>query len=378
LKVCGGQGFTLIEVLIAIAIIGVGLITLLTLFPIGLRSSRLAGDFTTATFIGQQALDNIRASAQVYDPADAFFINTYDDKTGAGTDQYSANRNGLGYYELPVSAVKGYLSPLRFPVEPTRSQAWTIEMTSDHDPSGTAGTYSVNSSVWGLQTRTGTIGLVYTSDETKPNQVSFVLYDNRDGADAAPDGWGAVFNEGAFPFDSSDIDYDEFAEGDQVVINIEMRGGVPYYWYAMRAPVTEDQDLDGILDGRLPDGTARSAPHNQFNEDTGLDLVPDFWDTNNDGAYQKGLDRDGEFSDNTGMIAYPGDPHGDNHYAYDTGTGWWNTAAGAINPNGAEGNGTIDARSDHDIQKVSVTIGWREGGTDRMTTFSAAIPNQYR
>ena len=74
------RGFTLLEVLIAMAIIAVGLIALVTLFPVGLRSSRLAGDFTTASFIAQQALDNIRAAAQAYDPIDVFFDNSYHEK----------------------------------------------------------------------------------------------------------------------------------------------------------------------------------------------------------------------------------------------------------------------------------------------------------
>jgi len=365
----------LIEVLIAMAIIGIGLITLLTLFPIGLRSSRLAGDFTTASFIGQQALDNIRAAAQVYDPADYFFINTTNDKDSfIATDQYSTNHNGLGYYELPVSAVKGYLSPLRFPVDPTRSQSWTITI----EAVGTPTTFSVTGSASGDQdflNNPGAIGTVYTSDN---NEISFVLYDNKDGPDAEPAG---VYNEGAFPFDNTDLNYDEFAVGDQLIINIEMRAGVPYYWYAMRAAVTEDQDLDGILDGRLPDGTPRSAPHNLVNEDTGLDLVPDFWDTNNNGAYDQRLDKGGEYSDNpfdTTKVHFPGDPHADNYYPYSTATGWWNTAATAINPEGTEGNGQIDAFSEHDIQKVTVLVGWREGGTDRVATFSASIANQFR
>jgi len=91
------QGFTLIEVLIAMAVIGVGLIALVTLFPVGLRSSRLAGDFTAASFIAQQALDNIRASAQVYDPGDLV------DTDGDGDLFDDADGDGLGYYELPVS-----------------------------------------------------------------------------------------------------------------------------------------------------------------------------------------------------------------------------------------------------------------------------------
>jgi prepilin-type N-terminal cleavage/methylation domain-containing protein len=347
------KGFTLIEVLISMAIIGVGLIALVTLFPVGLRSSRLAGDFTTASFIGQQALDNIRAAAQVYDPGDRGFGQV--------------NSNGLGYYELPVSAVKGYFSPLRFPTEPAQEQWWLIEITG----TGPA-TFSVTNSIRGA-VGTGQVDAIYTSDD---NSIAFILYNNEEGDELG------VYNS------AYDKLYDEFAVGDKIRINLEMRGGVPYYWYAMRAPVTEDTNLDGILGGRLPDGYARTAPYNEVHEDTGLDLVPDFWDTDMGdiptatSGYQSGLDRPGEF---TTAVPFPNDPHGDNRYAYHSTVGWWSDPTDTatyplveINPNGTEGNGGIDAWDDDFIQKVTITVGWREGGQDRAATFSASIPNQFR
>ena len=342
------HGFTLIEVLIAMGIIAMGLIALVTLFPVGLRSSRLAGDFTIASFIGQQALDNIRAAAQLYDPVDSSFDDT--------------NKNGLGYYELPISAVKGYLSPIRFPTEPTRPQRWTITMTA-------LNAFEVENSVYGI---VGT-GVPVDSIFTATNEsIAFILYNNDDGADAA----GDFVAQPTGP----DLNYDEFEIGDQIVIHLEIQSGVPYYWYAMRAPVTEDLDLDGILDGRLPDGTVRGSAHAMVHEDIGLDLVPDFFDTDmrdipiGTSGYQAGLDKPGEF---TSLVPYPADPHGDNRFAYDTATGWWDTSL-EINSDGSEGNGKIDSWPDDDLQKVTVTVGWREGGRDRDATFSAAIPNQFR
>lgn len=334
------EGFTLIEVLVAMAIIGVGLIALVTLFPVGLRSSRLAGDFTTASFVAQQALDNIRASAQVYDPADLM------DENGDGNLFDDPNRNGLGYYDLPVSAEKCYFSPIRFPTEPTRSQWWRITMTSDHDPFGTPGTFTVTNS-FSENVGSGTVDQLFKADDSS---ISFLLYNNKDGPE---------FGDYAGP--PTDRNYEEFEAGDEIKINIEVHAGNPYYWYAMRAPVTEDVDLDGILDGR-----ARDVPNNQIDEDTGLDLVPDYWDKNNNGSYEPGLDDIGE----TGYTASY-DPHGDNRYVP-------KGSANEVNPNGLEGNGQIDAVDDDDIQKVTVIIGWREGGRDRIAVFSAAIPNQFR
>ena len=325
------RGFTLIEVLISMAIIAVGMIALVTLFPVGLRSSRLAGDFTTASFIGQQALDSIRATAQVYDPGDGGFD--------------SANGNGLGYYELPVSRTKGALTNIRFPRQPEMSQWWDIVLTG-------LNTYDVISSIYGAQTNSGTVGGVYRSDN---NDISFILVDNVDGPDLPA--VTPAFND----TNGRDKDYDEFQDGDEIVLHIEMRGGAPYFWHAMRAPVTEDIDLDGILDGRLPGGSLRSAPHATVQEDIGLDLVPDYWDRNNNGSYEENLDHIGE----TGFDG-DNDPHGDNFVSSDP------------NSAGTEGNGRIDAWADEFMQKVTVTVGWREGGQDRAATFSAAIPNQFR
>jgi len=363
------KGFTLVEVLIAMAIIGVGLIALITLFPVGLRSSRLAGDFTTASFVAQQALDNIRAGAQVYDPADLR------DEDGDGNLFDDPNGDGLGYYELPVSAVKfNYGDPdysrirLDFPDPPKQSQWWKISITSV-DTGADITNFSVINSIYGAYSG-GTVGLVYTADD---KSIRFLIRDNEDGPDfttvvPAPD------TDPDEPEKHRDRDYDEFEVGDKIVIHVEMHGGNPYYWFATRAPVTEDVDLDGLLDGRLPSGTVRSAPHNQVQEDIGLDFVPDFYDTNRDGSYQAGLDRRGEFSVD---VDFPADPHGDNYYPYDVGTGWWNMGA-VINPRGTEGNGRIDAFDDDEMQRVTVVVGWREGGRDRHRSFSTIIPNQFR
>ena len=339
------HGFTLIEVLIAMGVIAVGLIALVTLFPIGLRSSRLAGDFTIASFIGQQALDNIRAAAQLYDPVDTFFDNTYNPRTGINSGTGNTNKNGLGYYELPISAVKGYLSPIRFPTEPTRSQTWTITITDTATPPTK---FKVENSVTGVVLPPGNVDSIFTaSDES----IAFILYNNEDG----PEFGVGVYNS------AYDLNYDEFKVGDEIVIHLEMQSGVPYYWYAMRAPVTEDVDLDGILDGRLPDGTVRSSPHAMVQEDIGLDLVPDFFDTDmrnigiGTSGYQAGLDKPGEF---TSSVPYPADPHGDNYYAYDTGTGWWKTPLGdnIIHPYGSEGNGKIDSWPAASLQVTAILM----------------------
>lgn len=58
------KGFTLIEVIAALAIIGLGLVGILSLFPVGIDASKRAGELTTATTLGQSVLEQIRSAAK--------------------------------------------------------------------------------------------------------------------------------------------------------------------------------------------------------------------------------------------------------------------------------------------------------------------------
>ncbi len=58
------KGFTLIEIIASLAIIGLGLIGILSLFPVGIDASRRAGDLTNATVLGQSVLNQVRTAAK--------------------------------------------------------------------------------------------------------------------------------------------------------------------------------------------------------------------------------------------------------------------------------------------------------------------------
>lgn len=74
------KGFTLIEIIAALAIIGLGLVGILSLFPVGIDASKRAGDLTNATVLAHGVLDQIRAAANRGDltssDAKAFFKTT--------------------------------------------------------------------------------------------------------------------------------------------------------------------------------------------------------------------------------------------------------------------------------------------------------------
>jgi prepilin-type N-terminal cleavage/methylation domain-containing protein len=56
----GRRGVTLIEVVAALGIMAVGIVGLLTLFPLGLDASARAGDRTTAAILGEYVIEQVR------------------------------------------------------------------------------------------------------------------------------------------------------------------------------------------------------------------------------------------------------------------------------------------------------------------------------
>ena len=55
-------GFTLLELVISMAILAIALLGLIQMFPVGLRASKHAGDHTMMTFLGQQKMSDIEQS----------------------------------------------------------------------------------------------------------------------------------------------------------------------------------------------------------------------------------------------------------------------------------------------------------------------------
>ena len=57
-----GKGFTLLEVIIALTILGFGLLALMRAFPIGVNSSQRVADRTRATFLAQSIMEGIKTA----------------------------------------------------------------------------------------------------------------------------------------------------------------------------------------------------------------------------------------------------------------------------------------------------------------------------
>jgi prepilin-type N-terminal cleavage/methylation domain-containing protein len=97
----GNRGLTLLEIAISLAILSIALVALVNFFPIGLRASRRASNFSEAGILAQRVIDNIKRAAAIYDDGDIGIVSPY------------TNDNCTGYFELTVDG--GPVAPYYFP-----------------------------------------------------------------------------------------------------------------------------------------------------------------------------------------------------------------------------------------------------------------------
>src|ERR1017187_7839345 len=88
-----GHGFTLVEVMLSLAIVSIGLIAILGLLPTGLRSARDAADNTISATVIQDVFSTIR------------------------TNQFAkVDLSGFGFAGGPYNLNSNYLPPLSPPI----------------------------------------------------------------------------------------------------------------------------------------------------------------------------------------------------------------------------------------------------------------------
>jgi general secretion pathway protein I len=105
----GQQGFTLIEVLVAFAILGIGLSVIIELFSGGLRSAKVSEEYVKATWYGKGKMEQVLSSKDVVEGAtEGSFDSQYSwnldiKKKSPSLSQITGDRTNLSTDEtLPV------------------------------------------------------------------------------------------------------------------------------------------------------------------------------------------------------------------------------------------------------------------------------------
>jgi prepilin-type N-terminal cleavage/methylation domain-containing protein len=89
------NGMTLLEIAISMAILAIALVALANLFPIGLKASRRAVNYSSASILAQRVIENMKRAASVYDIGDEGDVSS-----SVAADV--SNAIDEGYFELVV------------------------------------------------------------------------------------------------------------------------------------------------------------------------------------------------------------------------------------------------------------------------------------
>ena len=98
------KGLTLLEIAISMAILSITLVALANLFPIGLRASRRASNFSEASMLAQRVIDNIKKTVSIYDDDDYGDAPYYIYANGG----WCSDGDGIGYFELAAKDTAPY------------------------------------------------------------------------------------------------------------------------------------------------------------------------------------------------------------------------------------------------------------------------------
>ena len=72
------RGFTLVEILASLTILLIGILALVSLFPQGMNSARSAENYTMATLLGQQKMEDIVREYRSYNDWSSNTITNYE------------------------------------------------------------------------------------------------------------------------------------------------------------------------------------------------------------------------------------------------------------------------------------------------------------
>jgi general secretion pathway protein I len=106
-KRSSAAGFTLIEILVALVILSVALVTIMQLFSGGLKAAGIAGDYTQAIFLAREKIEELLLEKETpAETAEGVFNNDYKWQTESTPFSLYANDNNkvpVEIYEIRVS-----------------------------------------------------------------------------------------------------------------------------------------------------------------------------------------------------------------------------------------------------------------------------------
>ena len=121
------RGLTVAEVLVATAIITVGLIAVATAFPSAMSGIETGKQQSTATFLAEQQLENLRTSA-VNDPT----LTSATFNLGTTTEAYGSIANGYTKYQRVTTIAAGpTVTTKRVTVSVSYRPSVTVSSTSN-------------------------------------------------------------------------------------------------------------------------------------------------------------------------------------------------------------------------------------------------------
>jgi type IV pilus assembly protein PilV len=136
------QGFTLLEVLIALLVLSIGLLGLAALQTIGLRSNEMASMRTTSTMLGYDITDRMRANAQGVADGDyvigtALISTTLTDCSSDNCDTTQLATYDLNQWKSAAALLPGGLADITQTAGPPLTH--TITVRWDESRTGAAG-----------------------------------------------------------------------------------------------------------------------------------------------------------------------------------------------------------------------------------------------
>jgi uncharacterized protein (TIGR02598 family) len=129
-------GFSLVEVAVATAVIAIGLLVVIGLFPQGLQSARNAADNTLSATIAQTTFNLIRTSPfnQVYSCSNCASVPPsppHDLRSYSGVDIIYFNQQGVEIPSVPASLVSTaayYLVTVSYSPPPLLTAPWPVSV----------------------------------------------------------------------------------------------------------------------------------------------------------------------------------------------------------------------------------------------------------